>query len=39
VESDKLLVLENGQIIEQGKPSALLKEKESYFYKVYNIRK
>ena len=39
VKSDKLLVLENSQIIEQGNPLKLLKEKESYFYKVYNIRK
>ncbi|MFA6304887.1 MAG: ABC transporter ATP-binding protein [Patescibacteria group bacterium] len=38
IESDKLLVLENGKIIEEGKPADLLKAKESYFYKVYNIR-
>lgn len=36
--SDKLLVLENGKITEQGKPAELLKDKDSYFYKVYNIR-
>jgi len=36
--SDKLFVLENGKIIEQGKPAELLKDKDSYFYKVYNIR-
>lgn len=36
--SDNLFVLENGKIIEQGKPSELLKDKDSYFYKVYNIR-
>ena len=39
VNSDKLLVLENGKIIEQGEPCQLLKDKDSYFHKVYNIRK
>lgn len=36
--SDRLLVLERGGIVEQGKPSELLGDKKSYFYKVYNIR-
>ncbi|MBI2050332.1 MAG: ABC transporter ATP-binding protein [Parcubacteria group bacterium] len=36
--SDKLIVLDNGKIIEQGSPKELLKDKASYFYKVYNIR-
>ncbi len=35
---DNLLVLENGQIAEQGTPQTLLKNQDSYFYKVYNIR-
>jgi len=39
VNSDQLLVLENGRIIERGKPKELLRDKQSYFYKVYNIRK
>jgi len=39
VNSDKLLVLENGSITEYGRPQELLKDKSSYFYKVYNIRK
>lgn len=39
INSDKLLVLENGKIIEEGFPKELLENKESYFYKVYNIRK
>lgn len=39
INSDKLLVLSGGAIIEDGKPGDLLKTKESYFYKVYNIRK
>ncbi len=38
IKSDQLLVLENGQIVEQGQPADLLKDKDSYFYKVYNIR-
>ncbi len=39
INSDRLLVLENGKIVEQGKPKELLENKNSYFYKVYNIRK
>ena len=38
INSDRLLVVDKGKIIEQGKPQELLKDKESYFYKVYNIR-
>jgi len=37
--SDRLLALEKGKIVEQGKPSELLSDKESYFYRVYNIKK
>jgi len=36
---DKLLILEKGKIVEEGQPDKLLKDKKSYFYKVYNIRK
>ena len=36
---DKLLVLQNGEIKEQGSPEELLKDEKSYFYKVSNIRK
>ncbi len=39
ISSDRLIILENGKIIEQGTPENLLKDKDSYFYKVYNIRK
>jgi len=35
---DELMVLENGKIIEKGKPQDLLNDNKSYFYKVYNIR-
>lgn len=35
--SGRLIVLDNGKIIEQGSPQDLLKEKESYFFKMYNI--
>lgn len=35
--SNKLIVLDKGKIVEQGSPSKLLKEKDSYFYKMYNI--
>lgn len=34
---DKLVVLEGGQIIEQGSPDELLKNQDSYFYKTYSI--
>ncbi|OGZ33186.1 MAG: hypothetical protein A2V69_01510 [Candidatus Portnoybacteria bacterium RBG_13_40_8] len=39
INCDKLLILEKGKIIEQGIPGELLKDKKSYFYKIYNIRK
>lgn len=39
INCDRLLVLENGRIVETGAPKSLLKDKDSYFYKVYNIRK
>jgi ATP-binding cassette, subfamily B, bacterial MsbA len=38
INCDKLMVLDNGKIAEQGPPAELLKNKDSYFYKVYNIR-
>lgn len=36
--ADKLIVLDKGKITEQGTPEELLKNKGSYFYKMYNIR-
>ena len=38
INADKLIVLENGQVKEQGQPAELLKKKDSYFFKVYNLR-
>ena len=35
---DHLLVLDKGGIVEQGAPQDLLKNKNSYFFKIYNIR-
>ncbi len=35
---DKLLVLEKGRIIEQGNPRELLKDKNSKFFEIYNLR-
>lgn len=39
ISSDKLIVLEGGWVIETGTPAELLKDKQSYFFKVYNLRK
>jgi ABC-type multidrug transport system fused ATPase/permease subunit len=36
--SDRILVIHNGKIIEQGNPQELLKDENSYFYKTYYIR-
>ncbi|MCG2700582.1 ABC transporter ATP-binding protein/permease [Candidatus Parcubacteria bacterium] len=38
INSDKLIILGNGKISEQGSPGDLLKDKNSYFFKNYNIR-
>ncbi len=37
--SDKLIVLEKGSIIEEGAPNDLIKNKKSYLYRISNIRK
>lgn len=36
---DRLIVLKNGRIVEEGKPQDLLQDKNSYFFKVYNLKK
>ncbi|MDP2705007.1 MAG: ABC transporter ATP-binding protein [bacterium] len=36
--TDRLLVIEKGKIVEEGSPQALLKDKETYFHKVHNLR-
>lgn len=35
--SDKLLMIEKGKVIEEGTPDKLLANKDSHFYKIYNI--
>ena len=35
--SDLLIVIDDGRIIESGKPADLLKDKETYYRRVYNI--
>lgn len=35
---DRLIVLENGKVKEEGAPQDLLKDKGSYFSKVYNLK-
>ena len=37
IDADTLIALENGSIVEQGTPATLLKDKDSYFHKVYSI--
>ncbi len=37
MDSDTLVALENGRIVETGSPVDLLKNKDSYFYKVHSI--
>ena len=34
----KLLALDGGKIVEHGKPEELLKDKDSYFYKINNLK-
>lgn len=36
--ADKIYALKDGMIIEEGKPKQLLENKESYFYKMYNLK-
>jgi ATP-binding cassette subfamily C protein len=36
--SDSLLVLDEGKIVESGKPADLLKDKETYYSRMYDIR-
>lgn len=35
--ADNLIILENGKFIEGGSPKSLLQDKDSYFYKNYNL--
>lgn len=39
INADKILVLDKGKIIEEGRPSALLENNKSYFSKMYNFKK
>ncbi|MBU4348446.1 ABC transporter ATP-binding protein/permease [Patescibacteria group bacterium] len=38
-DADRVLVLNKGKIIEEGIPADLLENKESYFYKIYTLKK
>src|SRR3989338_4998008 len=38
VNFDKVMVLDGGRIIEAGSPRDLLRDAESYFYKMYNLK-
>jgi ABC-type multidrug transport system fused ATPase/permease subunit len=37
MDSDKLVVLQGGKVMETGSPKDLLVDQNSYFYKVYTI--
>lgn len=39
IDVDRLLVLNEGKIVEQGKPSVLLSDPSSYFYKMHHLGK
>jgi len=39
INSDRILVIDGGRIIEEGMPRELLKDSRSYFYKIYNMAK
>lgn len=39
INSDKLLVLDQGKIAEEGSPRQLLENRDSYFFKVHNLKK
>lgn len=39
MEADQLIILEEGAVAELGSPQELLKNKESYLYRVHNIEK
>jgi ABC-type multidrug transport system fused ATPase/permease subunit len=38
INSDRILVIDDGHINEDGAPSELLKNRDTYFYKVYNMK-
>ncbi len=39
LDADRIIAIDKGGIIEEGNPKQLLKKKDSYFYKAYNINK
>ena len=36
--ADKIIVLENGKVVEEGEPSALVQDKSSHFYKMHTLQ-
>ena len=38
MDSDKILVLDSGKIIEEGEPKKLLADSKSYFHRLYNVK-
>jgi len=39
VNADKILVLDQGRIVEEGSPQTLLNDANSYFFRMYNLKK
>lgn len=39
LDADKLFVLDNGKIVEEGDPKILIENEDSYFYKTYHLKK
>lgn len=39
MDADKLFVLEDGKVIEEGDPQKLIEDNNSYFYKTYHLKK
>ena len=38
MDSDKLIILDSGKIVEEGSPKELLKKQDSHFYRIYHAK-
>ncbi|MDO8493063.1 MAG: ABC transporter ATP-binding protein [bacterium] len=39
MDADRLFVLDNGRVVEEGDPKKLIEDEDSYFYKTYHLKK